>query len=178
MKCERDTAIRTVASLAALAAEQRRGKTTPIQKQNGLFSFGDPRRDRVPQFFRQNRSALAPRFLAQIDHADERHLAVVDALGKSRELVLFRERVMITLQRRGRAAEQHDGLFHFGAHHRDIARMITRRFLLFVGSLVLLIDDDQPEIFQRREHGAAGANDDASAAGMNLVPFIMAFAFG
>ena len=43
---------------------------------------------------------------------------------------------------------------------------------------MLLIDDNQPEIFQRCEHGTAGANDDASAAGMDLMPFIMPFPLG
>src|SRR6478736_839726 len=75
-------------------------------------------------------------------------------------------------------SEQRDSLFNFGAHHGDIACVIARRFFLFVGSLVLLIDDNQPEIFQRCEHGTAGANDDPSAAGMDLMPFIMPFPLG
>ena len=66
----------------------------------------------------------------------------------------------------------------FAAHDRDIARVIARRFFLFVGSFVFFIDDDQAEILQRRENGAARADDDPRAAGMNLVPFIVPFAFG
>ena len=56
--------------------------------------------------------------------------------------------------------------------------MITRRFLLFVGRLVLFIDNDEAEIFQRRENSAARANHDPGAAGMNFVPFIVSLAFG
>ena len=56
--------------------------------------------------------------------------------------------------------------------------MITRRFLLFVSGLVFFIDHDEAEIFQRRENRAARADDDARAAGMNLVPFIVPLAFG
>ena len=65
----------------------------------------------------------------------------------------------------------------FAAHNRDIARVITRRFFLFVGRFVFFIDDDQPEIFQRREDRAARADDDARASRLNLVPFVVAFAF-
>src|SRR5437667_6203091 len=54
MKGERDTAIRTLTGLPALAAEQRSGKTAAIQKQNCLFAFGNPSRDSIAQFFRQN----------------------------------------------------------------------------------------------------------------------------
>ena len=83
MKGERDAAIRAVAGLAAIAAKQRSGKSAPIQKQNGLFSFFEPIGDRGAQFFRQNRGRLFfPPFLAQIDNAHERHLLFVDPLGK------------------------------------------------------------------------------------------------
>ncbi len=55
--------------------------------------------------------------------------------------------------------------------------MITRRLLLLVGRLVFFIDDDESEVFERREDGAAGADDDARPAGLNLVPFVVPFAF-
>ena len=71
-----------------------------------------------------------------------------------------------------------DAFLHLGAHHRDVARVIPRRFLLFIGGLVFFIDDDEAEIFERREDRAARADDDARAAGMNLVPFIVPLAFG
>ena len=43
---------------------------------------------------------------------------------------------------------------------------------------MLLIDDNQPEIFQGREDGAAGANHNAGATGMHFMPFIVALSFG
>ena len=61
---------------------------------------------------------------------------------------------------------------------RDVARMIARRFLLFVGVLVFFIDDDEAEILERREDCAARADDDAGAAGVELVPFVVPLAFG
>ena len=85
---------------------------------------------------------------------------------------------MITLQRRRGAAEHDDAFFHLRAHDGDIARVIARRFLLLVGSLVFLIDDDEPEVRQRREDRAARADHDARAAVMNLVPFVVALALG
>ena len=56
--------------------------------------------------------------------------------------------------------------------------MIPWRFLLFVGRFVFFIDNDESEILQRREYCAARADHDPGAAGMNLVPFIVAFALG
>ena len=60
----------------------------------------------------------------------------------------------------------------------NIARVIARRFLLFVGCFVFFIDNDESEILQRREYRAARADHDPGAAGMDLVPFIVAFALG
>ena len=56
--------------------------------------------------------------------------------------------------------------------------MISRRFFLFVSCFVFFIDNDEPEVLQRREDCAARADHDAGAAGMNLVPFVVAFALG
>ena len=39
-------------------------------------------------------------------------------------------------------------------------------------------DDDQAEILERREHGAARPDHDPRPAGLNLVPLIVSFAFG
>ena len=56
--------------------------------------------------------------------------------------------------------------------------MVARGFLLLVGVLVLLVHDDQAEVGQRRENGAARADDDAGLAAVDLVPFVVAFAVG
>ena len=55
--------------------------------------------------------------------------------------------------------------------------MITRRLLLFIGSLMLFIDDDESQIFKRGEDGAARANHDARLAGIDLMPFVVTLAF-
>src|SRR5438128_1882895 len=56
--------------------------------------------------------------------------------------------------------------------------MITRRFFLFVSRLVFFIDNDESEVLERREDSAARADNDPRASGMDLVPFIVALAFG
>ena len=117
-------------------------------------------------------------FLPQIDHADEGHLAVIHSLSQGRELVLFCKRVVVTLERRRGAAEQHHGLFNPGSDDGDVARVIARCFFLLVRSFVLLIHHDQPELFQRREDGATCADYDSGTAGMDFMPFIVPLALG
>ena len=74
--------------------------------------------------------------------------------------------------------EHHHAFFYLRAHHRDIAGVISWRFLLLVSCLVFLIDNDEAEILKWREHCAARADHNLRAAGMDLVPFIVPLAFG
>jgi hypothetical protein len=52
VKGERHAAIRTVARFAAIAAKERSGKATAIQKQDCLFAFFQTIGDGGAQFFR------------------------------------------------------------------------------------------------------------------------------
>ena len=54
MKGESDAAIGTITRPPAIAADQRRGKTAPIEKKNSLFMFFETLRGCSPQFFREN----------------------------------------------------------------------------------------------------------------------------
>jgi hypothetical protein len=65
-----------------------------------------------------------------------------------------------------------------GAQHGDVAAVVAGDLVLLVGVLVLLIDEDQPEVRQRGEDGGARADDDAGDALADAVPFVEAFALG
>jgi hypothetical protein len=105
MERERDTAIRTITRFTAIAAEQRGGKSAPVQKQNRLLSFLEAISNCLRQSLRQNAGfLLLPSFLPQIDDTHERHLLLIDALRQRYEAVLSGRRVVITLKRRRGAA--------------------------------------------------------------------------
>src|SRR6266581_7648706 len=177
MKCERHTAIRTIASFAAIAAKKRSGKPAAIQKQDCLLTFLQTIGNGCTQFFRQNCSRLFfSTLLAKIDNANEWHLLFVDALGERSQTIFARCRVVITLQRWRRAAKNNPTLLDLRAHDRDIPRVITRRFLLLVSVFVFFIDDDEPEVFERCEDRAARPDGNPRPAGMNLVPLVVALA--
>ena len=120
MKRERDTAIRTIARFAAIAAQQRSGKTAPIQKQNCLLAFFQTIGDGLRQFLGKNGGFLfLPSLLAQIDDAHERHLLLIHALRERNEPVFSGRRVVITLQRRRGAAQERPT--HFSIFARTTA---------------------------------------------------------
>ena len=84
---------------------------------------------------------------------------------------------MEALERRRGAAEQAGAAFHLRAQDGDVASVVARGFLLLVGVLVLFIDDDEAEVGARGEDGRPGADDDAGAAGADLVPLVVPLAF-
>jgi len=59
---------------------------------------------------------------------------------------------------------------------RDRAGVVARVPLVLVGAVVLLVDHDQPDVAQRREHRRARPHADAGLAAAQAQPLLLAFA--
>ena len=59
--------------------------------------------------------------------------------------------VVQAFQRRRSRAEHNRNVVLPRAHHSQVAGVITQAFLLFIGGVVLFVDDDQPRILHRGE---------------------------
>ena len=62
------------------------------------------------------------------------------------------------------------------AEHGEVTPIVARGAVLFVGVLMLLIDDDDAEVGQWSEDRTAGTNDDARFALADTMPFIKTLA--
>ena len=113
---------------------------------------------------------------AHIEHANDGHPAIINALREPRESVLSRGAIVPTFHRRSCAAENHRAALPLRPQDGDITSVIPRRLFLLVCALLFFIDDDDSKIFQRRKDGASRANDNTRTARMNLPPLIEAFA--
>ena len=111
------------------------------------------------------------KFLAQVHHPHLRERAIFHARLQLQQRVLTCPRVVITLKRRRRGAENHRHAFESRAINSRVAAVISRCFLLLVARLLLFIHQNQPEIFKRREHGRTRANHDARLAASHAPPF-------
>ena len=78
------------------------------------------------------------------------------------------------LRPRGGAAQQQQRSAALGALGGDVAGVVARVALVLVGGVVLLVDDDQPEILDRREHGRARADADPRLALAQAPPLLVA----
>ena len=165
MKSERDAAIRAFTDEAALIANQRSGEASPVQEQDGLFLPGQPRFDRASETARDERNVLLLKILLpHIDHANQWKLAVIDSGNQVDKSILPGRRVLVALQRWSRAPKKNRALVDLGSHDGKVACVIPWRLLLLVGSLVLLVNNDQPEALNRSKHRAARANRDSRSA--------------
>ncbi len=77
---------------------------------------------------------------------DFRQRALLHAVGQFQQRVFVFLRVVIRLERRRGRAEDDDRAGHFRAHHGHVARMVARRFFLFVRRILLLIHNQQRQI--------------------------------
>ena len=77
---------------------------------------------------------------------------------------------------RGRAAEDDDRAGDPSESEGRVDGVIARRALLFVGGLLLLVDDHEPRPLQRCEKRGARADDDVGHPVEDAAPFVIAFA--
>ena len=101
---------------------------------------------------------------------------IEDAAAQRDQRVAPAPGILIALHRRRRRAENGERASLPRAHDGDIAAVVARRLFLLVRAVVLFVDDDQPDVRERREHGRAGSDDDVDVAAPDPVPLIVALA--
>src|SRR5262249_22988894 len=104
-------------------------------------------------------------------HAGER--TIEDAAREDHAIVPARPRVLRRLERWRRSPEYDERLLEPSAHDGDVASVIPRRFFLLVRRVVFLIDNDEPDVLERREHGRARADHDADLAAPDAMPLVV-----
>ena len=175
---QRHTAVGTLHFFPASLAGQHGEESAAVEKEDGLFALGQTRLDGAGQLRRDKLIVALAVFASQshVHHAENGQDTAVVPVGQLKQVVFSLPAVLETFQRwRGRA-EQNGAGFHLAADHGEIACVVTRTFILLVRRVVFLVDDDQPEILQRRKDRAARPDDNARLPVAHAVPLVMAFA--
>ena len=126
----------------------------PIEQENRSPSTLLYRRKLGEQRCRERISSLAPK----VDNAHGRERCA----DPRRQLEAIEPRPALDA-RRGTPVDG-DGAFERRPLRSEGARVVSRIRFLFERGVVLLVDDDQPEVVDRREDRGAGADDDAGFA--------------
>ena len=109
---------------------------------------------------RRRRQSLFGGVPAQIHQRHSRRLRRPGALRQQVFEVAPGRRIFQGFERWRRGAQDDGHRRTAGADHREIARRIAKSFVLLVRGVVLLVDDDERELGQRREYRGARSDDD------------------
>ena len=133
----------------AIGALDRRRVPAPVLKQNGALTFFNALAHFLPQWTRKQATAFIP----HIHKCDSGHWAIVDALWQYERTEFLRLCIVMRFQRRS-CRPQHNGqLLQMGAHHSDIASIVSRcGVVLFIRTIVLFVDNDKTQILDRRKN--------------------------
>ena len=124
----------------------------------------------------ERRRIAAAKLLLHIRHFDLRQCAAVVAVFHRIERVDAFARLIHALDRRRRRPEHDQRPFLHTAVNSDLARMIARSILRFVGMLLLLIDEDHAKLPDRRKDRRARADDHTGRARLDSPPLVIALA--
>ncbi|MNZ72742.1 hypothetical protein D3C78_911290 [compost metagenome] len=105
-------------------------------------------------------------------------MCAAGALVQAQQAVAAALCVVQAFQRRRGRAEQDRYVLQTRTYHRQVAGVVAQAFLLFIGGVVLLVDDDQPRILQWGEQRRTGADDDVRLAIAGSQPGVEALAVG
>ena len=126
-----------------------------------LHLAGQRRRDETP-----GRRALA----TQIDGFDRRHTLAAETLRQREPPVAAAPGVNFRFKRGRRRRQHHRDARNVAAHHGHIAGVVAHAVLLFVGGVMLLIDDNEAEIGVGQKQRRARANHDGNFTIGNRAP--------
>ena len=163
----------------ALTAHEKRSKATAVMEQDRLFTPLRNLHQGIVERAREERSAPVPELAAQVYHGHLGKPGSTGALGHLDPLPTLSHVLSRSGARKGFGARcrrpQNERASVDASHLRcDLARMVPGRRPLFVGLLVLLVDDDDAEMLEGAEQCRACAHHHAGGTGGDHVPLVKA----
>ena len=175
VKRQRSIAVAALERVLARRAEHEIAVPPPVQQQDRLLLAGQHLGQMLRQRHAQQIQMVLPE--AALPHIDQPHLGhgqIHHPLGQPHQLeALPRPAVLQALQRRRRGAQNAVCSGQLGPLDRDIPPVVARGRILLVARLMLLIDDDQPQIGNRRKNRRPGPNHDIRLPRPSLLPLLV-----
>ena len=176
---QRHRARRTLDAMAAVAAEVDRRPSPALHEQDRLLATFHGLLQQLSQPAGEEGAPLLSRFgrfPAQVDKLHRRQLAAGHAAGQLQPLSEVPLDQGGCFHRGGRRAQEYRNFEVTGSYQGEVTGVVAWCFLLFVGCVVLLIDNDQSEIFERCKKGGTGADNHPRFPGPDPLPFAPPFA--
>ena len=148
-------AVRALGSPSAVAAQQHRREAPSIDEDQHLAVGREVLLDGVVQ--RGAEAAIEAR-AADVQHAIDGHGSAAGPLGQPRVAIASPAHVGQRFQRRRGAAQNYRNGQHLPALDGHVPGRVTQTVVLLEGAVVLLVDDDDAQVGERRQHRRTGAD--------------------
>ena len=171
---QRNVAVFAFCDIPAVAADDRLRISPAVQEQNGLIALFETGLEALPQSRRKGRRVAPLDFSSHIDEMHLGHGAAVDALGQGDEFEFPLLGAAVRLDGGRRAAQDQLAPVVSRPEIGDIEGIVARGALGRIAAVVLLVDDDDADMFQRREHRGARPDGDLGFPRTQTLPFVEA----
>ncbi|MNV28193.1 hypothetical protein D3C71_1193770 [compost metagenome] len=158
---------------ATVMTQQGRGEAAAVEEHQYLLPGGQGLADGL---LHRPGNAAVQRAAFHVQAQEARLFGAAGALVQAQQPIAAGVGVVQAFQRRGGGAEDNRNVFLSRPHQCQIAGVVAQTFLLFIGAVVLFVDDDQAGVLHRCEQGRAGADNDVGLTVPRGQPGLEAFA--
>ena len=170
-------AVRAFEAETAFAAQGQRRIAAPVEEHQRLLAGFDGRTERVNQHGRQKPPGLG-RMLAHVDEPHIGHAGTAETRRQPEMFIAAPVGIDAAFERR-RGGGQHDSdPFEMPALHRHVAGVVGNAVFLLVGPVMLLIDNDEPQIGKGQKQRRARPDHHPHRARRDPAPDLGAHAAG
>ena len=175
MRGQPGVAVRTYGLPATAAADEHGREAAPVDEHQHLPGAAQVTRNGLEQRFAQ------PLFETQAPHVEDAvagENGCAGTVGQARVTVAAAADVLERLHRRRGTAEHHRNAEKLPALDRHVPRRVVQTLGLLERAVVFLVDDDDPEVLERRKHRRSRADQDPVPALSATDPGIEALPVG
>ncbi|OPY06491.1 MAG: hypothetical protein A4E68_02413 [Syntrophaceae bacterium PtaB.Bin095] len=170
-----DGAVQAAEDMAAVQARQERVEAPAVEEEERLLPCAERVRDGLPEHAGKDRHASSLiAFRPHVDDLDRGQGPVLHATGKAQAAVSPSGAVQVALQGRRGRPEHNGSPVKLRLDEGQVPGVVPHAVVLLVGSVVLLVHDDQPQVLNGREQGGAGAGHDPDLSPANFSPLVEA----
>ena len=167
MRRQRYIAMRTFYYISARPARNKSGIPPPVKKKHDLFMPLKPRFYQVFQAVADDRTIPRLHLLTHIHHIDRRKFPCSSPFPQFKDLKTSVLAGIEGLKRRCRRSQHNAGILRPGPSDGRLSGMIPRHLLALIRSLVLLVDDDQPQTRKRGKQRGTRADHHIHLTGLH-----------
>ena len=163
----------TLGHIAALGAQQLAAAAPAVEKQNALLPGLQVLLQLLHQLPADAAVVAVPQLLPHIRQDHPGHPVRVVAPAQQRQLIVPPAGQVCRFHRRGGRTQQQPGIFPEAAVFGNVPCMIAGRIFGFIGALLLLIQNDEAQVLQRREHRRSGTQHNMCLSPADALPLVV-----